>query len=223
MSAIDILASVAIVVGGYLLGSVPLGAIVCQQGFRVNILNRGSGRSGATNVLRTVGPGAAGMVLLGDILKGFIPVLLARLLLEQLPILPVLAGLAAMAGHNWSVFLRFRGGRGVATSFGCFMALVPMTALVGLPLGLGTIAVARYVSLGSLVGALGFLIAAIIFYALGFGVTGYHLFFIAVINVFLITQHLDNLQRIFAGTERRLAPWPQLIGSIGNRDRSTGH
>ena len=221
VSTIDVLASIAVVVGGYLLGSVPIGALVCRVGFRVDILDQGSGRSGATNVLRTVGVGAAGIVLMGDVLKGLIPVLVGRIFFGHLPLVPILAGLAAMTGHNWSIFLGFRGGRGVATSFGTFMAVAPITALVGLPLGVGTIAIARYVSLGSLVGALGFLAATIVFYALGLGVTGYHLFLIAVINVFLISQHWDNLQRLFAGTERRLAPWPDVIAGWGGRHRGS--
>jgi len=210
---------IGLLVGAYLLGAVPMGWLVCRIGFGINILEHGSRRSGATNVYRTVGRGAAVLVFAGDMLKGFVPTLVARLLVGELELVPILVAVLTAVGHNWSVFIGLRGGRGVATSSGAVIALAPLAALVGFPVGLATVAIGRYVSLGSLVGALGFLVGAIVFYALGLGVTGFHVTLVAIFVVFLISQHLDNLQRLFAGTERRLAPWPELIGSRSSSDQ----
>ena len=222
MSSAELLAALALIAGAYLIGSVPVGYGVCRSGFGIDIFKHGSQRSGTTNVLRTAGLKAAAFVLVGDFLKGFLPALVARALLGQLALVPVLVAFAAIAGHNWSIYLRFRGGRGVTTSWGVVMALAPATALIGVPIGLATLAIARYVSLMSLIAAVGFLIGAIALYALGLGVTGFHLFLIAVINLFLVSQHLDNLRRLFAGTERRLDSWPELIGGRGSRGRPPG-
>ena len=218
MTTVQAVQVICLIVGAYLLGAVPMGWLVCRIGFGVNIFEHGSQRSGATNVYRTVGRGAAVIVFVGDMLKGFVPTLVARLLVGDLQLVPVIVALLTAAGHNWSIFIGLRGGRGVATSAGAVLALAPLAAAVGVPVGLATVAIGRYVSLGSLVGALGFLVGAIAFYALGLGVTGFHVTLVAIFVVFLMTQHLDNLQRLFAGTERRLAPWPELIGSRGSSD-----
>ena len=218
MTTVQAVQVICLIVGAYLLGAVPMGWLVCRIGFGVNIFEHGSQRSGATNVYRTVGRGAAVIVFVGDMLKGFVPTLAARLLVGDLQLVPVIVALLTAAGHNWSIFIGLRGGRGVATSAGAVLALAPLAALVGIPVGLATVAIGRYVSLGSLVGALGFLVGAIAFYALDLGVTGFHVTLVAIFVVFLMTQHLDNLQRLFAGTERRLAPWPELIGSRGSSD-----
>ena len=218
MTTVQAVQVIGLIVGAYLLGAVPMGWLVCRIGFGVNIFEHGSQRSGATNVYRTVGRGAAVIVFLGDMLKGFVPTLAARLLVGDLQLVPLIVALLTAAGHNWSIFIGLRGGRGVATSAGAVLALAPLAALVGIPVGLATVAIGRYVSLGSLVGALGFLVGAIAFYALDLGVTGFHVTLVAIFVVFLMTQHLDNLQRLFAGTERRLAPWPELIGSRGSSD-----
>ena len=209
---------VGLVLGAYLLGAVPMGWLVCRVGFGVNIFEHGSQRSGATNVYRTVGRGAAVIVFVGDTLKGFVPTLLARLLVGDLQLVPLIVAVVATMGHNWSIFIGLRGGRGVATSWGAVMAVAPLAAVIGMPMGVATIAIGRYVSLGSLAGALGFLVGAIAFYALGLGITGFHVTLTAIFVVFLTTQHLDNLQRLFTGRERRLAPWPELIGSRGSGD-----
>lgn len=219
MTTIQAVQVIGLLVGAYLFGALPMGWLVCRIGFGINILEHGSRRSGATNVYRTVGRGAAVLVFIGDMLKGFVPTLVARLLVGDLELVPLLVAVLTAVGHNWSVFIGLRGGRGVATSSGAVIALAPLAALVGFPVGLATVAIGRYVSLGSLVGALGFLVGAIVFYALGLGVTGFHVSLVAIFVVFLISQHLDNLQRLFAGTERRLAPWPELIGSRGSSDQ----
>lgn len=210
-----------LIVGAYLFGAIPVGWLVCRIGFGINIFDHGSGRSGTTNVYRTAGPGAAAIVFCGDALKGFVPALVSRLLVGEFQLLPVLVAVLTTIGHNWSVFIGLRGGRGVATSWGSVMALVPIAAVVGIPIGLVTVAIGRYVSVASLAGALGFLIGGIIFYTFGFGVDGFGVGLIAVFVIFLFSQHLDNLQRLLAGTERRLAPWTDLSSSRDSTDHGS--
>lgn len=221
MTVVEGLQIAGLFVGAYLFGAIPVGWLVCRVGFGIDILDHGSGRSGTTNVYRTAGRGAAVIVFCGDLLKGFVPALVARFLVGEFQLVPVLVAVLATIGHNWSVFIGLRGGRGVVTSWGSVMALVPIAAVIGIPIGLCTVVIGRYVSVASLAGALGFLIGGIIFYAIGFGVDGFGVGLIAVFVIFLFSQHLDNLQRLFAGTERRLAPWTELSGSRDSTDHGS--
>ena len=211
MSVGEILGAIGIVLGAYLVGSIPFGVVVCRFGFGVDVFAQGSRRSGATNVMRAVGFGPAALVIVGDILKGFLPGLAALLIFGDDSIVPVLAVTAAVAGHNWSVFLRLRGGRGVVTSVGGLAAMAPLVAAIALPAGLLAVALSRYVSVGSLTGSLTALVSAVIFYAVGGWITGYDLLLAAGLAFFMFTQHIDNMRRIFAGTERRLPAWAGLI------------
>jgi len=113
---------VVLLVGAYLLGAIPNGWVIARLWKHIDIRDYGSGNVGASNVLRHVGRRAAVMVAVGDILKGFIPPMVAVALGRPLEIV-VLAGLSAIIGHNWSVFLRFSGGRGVATMGGAMLAI----------------------------------------------------------------------------------------------------
>ncbi len=184
----------------YLVGSVPFGFITGRL-LGVDVRRHGSGNIGATNVLRVVGPAAAVPVLLLDASKGIAAVYLGRALAPGLD--PAwagtLAGMAAIAGHNWSVFLGFKGGKGVATSAGVAMVLIPWSVVVGLIVFLATILITRYVSLGSLLAA-----AATAVYVLAvaaplpfkvFGVAG---------AVFITVRHRSNIKRLLAGQEARL-------------------
>ena len=118
--------------------------------------------------------------------------------------MPALAASAAVAGHNWSIFLRFRGGRGVVTSAGGLAAMAPILAAIAVPAGLLALAIGRYVSVASLTGALGALLGAVVLYAVGGWITGYDLLLTAGLTIFLFTQHIDNMRRFAAGTEPRL-------------------
>lgn len=144
----------ALLAGGYLAGAVPFGYLVGRAA-GVDIRRLGSGNIGATNVLRHLGRGPAALTLLLDITKGALPVVLARRLLgpENGPLL--LAGLAAIAGHTWPVFLAFRGGKGIATAFGVFVALAPLATLAVLALWALVYLSAGVVSAASLAAALG--------------------------------------------------------------------
>jgi acyl phosphate:glycerol-3-phosphate acyltransferase len=199
---------VAAVIAGYVLGSIPFGALVGQVYKGVDIRRYGSGRTGATNVLRTLGPGAAACVVVGDIAKGACAVLLAKLLLGSgdvmaLHIAETGAGLAAIAGHNWSAFMQLRGGRGVLVAGGALLVLFPPAMVVCVIVGGVVIALSRFVSLGSLVGVVIAALAILTFVALGQEPRPYAAFAIIGAAV-IILQHRDNIERLRAGTERKL-------------------
>ena len=221
MSVGEILGAVGLVLGAYVVGSLPTGVLVCRVGFGIDVFAQGSQRSGATNVMRAVGLGPAALVIAGDFLKGFLPALAALLIFGDESIVPALAAAAAVAGHNWSVFLRFRGGRGVVTSYGGLAAMVPIVAAIALPVGLAALAIGRYVSVASLTGSLAALLSAVVFYAVGGWITGYDLLLAAGLSIFVFTQHIDNMRRFVAGTEPRLPAWAGLIGGRNGRNRGS--
>lgn len=182
----------------YLIGAIPVGYLVARLGGGVDIRAAGSGNIGATNVLRTLGALPAVATLLGDVAKGFLAVSVARAAGEAPPWAAVGAVLA-IAGNCWPVFLRFRGGKGVATGFGAFLALAPWATA---PTALVWVVVAasfRYVSLAS--------IMACLCLPIGVAVLGYpHAATAAgaAAATIIIYRHRDNLGRLLAGNERRL-------------------
>ncbi len=144
---------VLLVVAGYVLGSVPTGLVLVRWLRGVDVRQYGSGAIDAANVYRAAGPYVGAAVLFADLLKGALPVLLAQRL-ELRPEWAVAAGIAAILGHNWSVFLRFQGGKGTVTSLGVLFALSPGAALLAAAVWLATLAVSRLMSLASLLGIL---------------------------------------------------------------------
>jgi acyl phosphate:glycerol-3-phosphate acyltransferase len=194
-----------VVLLGYLLGAVPFGLLIGRWTRGIDIREYGSHRTGATNALRTLGARAALAVLLLDLAKGVAAVLLARLAFEgeATEWVAAAAGFAAIVGHNWSVFIRFTGGRGVATSTGALAALVPLAALILAPVALGVMWRWRYVSLGSITGAL---VAPVI--VAGLMLAGLaelpHLAFAAATGLLVTLAHSDNIARLRAGTERKI-------------------
>lgn len=190
-----------VVLLGYLLGAIPFGALLgWLRG--VDVRRYGSGRTGTANVLRTLGAKAAAAVFLGDLAKGLAAVLLARLITHS-PAVEAAAGLAAMAGHNWPVYLGFRGGRGVVTGFGGLILLSWPASLIALAGGLSTIALWRYVSLGSMVGAVASALGMIPLAAAGWEPSPYLIYSLGGAAL-IVFQHRDNLARLMNGTERKL-------------------
>src|SRR5512139_378887 len=144
------IAAIAWLAGAYLLGAVPFGLLFARLLGDVDVRSVGSGNIGATNVLRAAGRTAAVLTLIADILKGLVPALLAPHIASD-AWLPVLTGVAAVAGHNFPVYLGFKGGKGVATSFGVILAVSPGVGLVCLLAWLGSALLWRYSSLAALV------------------------------------------------------------------------
>lgn len=180
----------------YLFGSIPAGAWVART-YGVDIQKVGSGNTGATNILRTLGWGPALVVAFFDIFKGGIALLIARLFgLDGLQL--GLVAVSAVLGHNYSVFLRFRGGKGVATSMGTTVVLDPLVGLMILPIGICVIWLTRYVSAGSMVGAVSGVIVAV---ALGRPL--WEIVTLALLALLIFWTHRENYRRLQAGNERR--------------------
>lgn len=182
----------------YLLGSIPTGLLISKYIGGVDIRNIGSGNIGATNVLRAMGSKYGAITLLADALKGFIPVILAILLLDSPPWIGFVM-VASVLGHTFPVFLKFRGGKGVATGFGALLALKPSIAIMLLILFVVVVIKWRYVSLGSLTAAA----TLPIFLALSPDPRSY---FIAgtVVSMLVFWRHKENIKRLWDGVENKV-------------------
>jgi glycerol-3-phosphate acyltransferase PlsY len=194
------LEGIATVVLGYFIGSIPFGYIAGRlRG--VDLRQYGSGKLGATNVLRTLGTRTAMVVFLADILKGVGAAYLGHYLMGGMPG-ALAGGLAGMLGHNWPLYLRFQGGRGVLVLLGSFFVLDWRIALAAGLFGLLVIAIFRYASLGSLLGVALGVVLGLLLWALN-GPAEPFIFALAGGSVVLF-QHRDNVYRLLSGTERKL-------------------
>jgi glycerol-3-phosphate acyltransferase PlsY len=213
----------AVMLMGYLLGAIPFGVMISRRFAKKDLLQEGSGKTGMTNVLRTAGKKAAALSLILDIGKGALTVALAGAvfggkhavnmdILDWKEFAKVMAAASAIFGHSWSVFLKFKGGRGVATFMGCLAAMYwPAAALGGIcVLGLGFRT--KYMSLGSIIGAVAAFIMLMAFYVLRdrlkvsfFPVPYFEYVVFAMCGaIFIYVMHRDNIMRLFNGTERKI-------------------
>lgn len=190
----------AILIGSYLLGSIPFGVIIVKAWKGIDIRQYGSRNIGATNAMRVVGSWQAFAVVLAvDALKGLIPVYVGRQVSSSNDWLAVACGLAAIVGHSTSVFLRFRGGKAVATSLGVIIGLTPPVAAIGFGLWLILVALTKYVSVGSIVTTLTILPLMFAFdYPLPVKIFG------AVASIFVLLKHKSNISRLIQGKEPRI-------------------
>jgi glycerol-3-phosphate acyltransferase PlsY len=188
---------------GYLLGSIPTGVLVARLYGQTDLTQVGSRRTGATNVLRTLGKRAAVLAFSGDFLKGSLAVALGALLAPTDGRGMALAGITAVLGHCYSPFIGFKGGRGVTTGLGSLFVLSPLAALVATLVGVLAIALTRYVSLGSILGVLTGSLLLVGLTVTQSGPPAPALFGV-VIGVFIVAAHHDNIGRLLRGTERRL-------------------
>lgn len=186
----------------YLLGSVPTGLWVVRAVRGVDVRKLGSGNIGTTNVYRVAGPWVGAVVLLLDAAKGALPVLACRALGVGAG-WTVAAGLSSVAGHNWSVFLGFRGGKGVATSLGALAALSPAAAGVAAGVWVLVVVVSRYASVGSLLAMLSVPVTM-----LAGGEPGTHVAFGAALAALSLWRHRSNLRRLREGTELKITDRP---------------
>jgi len=213
-----ILRFVIAALAGYLLGSIPSGVIVSRIFGGKDPRTLGSGKTGATNILRSLGPGPAAIVVVVDVFKGVAAVLLARYVFFGAIAHPgysaqtwanlrdsaeAIAAFAALLGHNYSVFIRFTGGRGVLTGFGTMATMTPIATVFALIAGVTPVWLTRYVSLGSVMGAL---MAAVteVYLTLTHVDSVPHCVFIVIAATLVIVSHKDNIERLRAGNERKL-------------------
>ena len=187
---------------GYLLGSIPIGLVVGRVARGIDVREYGSGKTGFTNVLRTVGPRWGAVALVGDLAKGAAAVLVARLLSDE-PYVQTVAGLAAAAGHDWPLFAGFRGGRGVAASFGVALGMNPIAAAALIPVGIALVAITRIMSVMSVGMAPVLAVVFVVLAALDIDPWAYAVYAIAA-AVLVVALHRENVERLLAGTEPKL-------------------
>ena len=208
---------VAVVVIAYLLGSIPFGLIIGKLKSGVDIREYGSGKTGATNVMRTLGTKLGVITLILDVVKAGGAVMLATVIIDGgsgsliiggVPIYwqhiaQVAAGLAAIAGHNWPVFAKFKGGRGVTAYFGTLFAIYPPAGILGAQVVAIAALRSRRMSMGSILGALAAW-CLMIPLTIAYNFPPIYLVYGLVVVALLVYQHHDNIKRLRLGTERRL-------------------
>jgi glycerol-3-phosphate acyltransferase PlsY len=188
-----------IILGCYLLGSIPFGYIAGKLFKKIDIRELGSGNIGATNVFRILGPSLASLVLIGDIGKGIFSIYLAQYFnIDNLLILTV-AGLAVICGHDWSLFLGFKGGKGIATTFGVIFALNPIISILAIVVWVVVMIITRYASLSSILAVISIMIFTILFKQ-----PYEYIIFSAIIIVLSIFKHKENIKRLRSGNERKI-------------------
>ncbi|MGE5509505.1 MAG: glycerol-3-phosphate 1-O-acyltransferase PlsY [Chitinophagales bacterium] len=190
----------AAIIASYFLGDVLFAHVVGRYLYGVDVRQYGSHNLGGTNVLRTLGPRAAAMVVAGDVAKGALAVLLGAWVSGGNDAVRLLCGIAVIAGHNWPLLLGFTGGKGIGTSLGVLVGLMPKAALVPAAVFVLTVWLTRYVSLGSVLAAVVFPFTVLAVYA------GRPLYLAGsvVLAVFAIYRHLPNIRRLLAGKEFKL-------------------
>ncbi|HSR12148.1 MAG TPA: glycerol-3-phosphate 1-O-acyltransferase PlsY [Thermodesulfobacteriota bacterium] len=181
----------------YFLGSVPTGVVLTKAFGRVDPRTQGSGNIGATNIYRTSGKGLGIITLLGDIVKGVIPVMIAGAA-SLSPFWVGAVGLAAFVGHLFPVYLKFKGGKGIATALGVFLALAPLPALISFALFVVIVYQWRYISLGSLAATAAFPVLLAVF-----SPHPVYIPFAVVIGALIFYRHRGNIQRLLAGNESK--------------------
>ena len=187
----------------YLVAAVPTGVVLTRLMGLEDVRSKGSGNIGATNVYRVAGKLPGILTLLGDILKGFLPLLAVKYWLAPTPLQLGVAGVVAIVGHCYPVYLRFKGGKGVATALGIFLVLDPPALLGGGLAFLAAVALTRYISLGSVLAAI-----AVPLFTLLFGRPLPMVLSACVIGALIVWRHRDNLQRLLKGTENRFGANP---------------
>ncbi|HHW17995.1 MAG TPA: glycerol-3-phosphate 1-O-acyltransferase PlsY [Firmicutes bacterium] len=196
----------------YLLGSIPFGFLVARMVGIDNIMAHGSGNIGATNVFRVLGPAYAVPVLALDAGKGALAAYLGLRYLNLGEPGAFLAGLFAIAGHNWSIFLKFRGGKGVATSAGVAIVAFPELLLVGITVFAFVVLLTKYVSLGSLLA-----VWVAFVYSLVTGKDVFERIAVLFIAVLVTYRHRSNISRLLSGTESKLGQKSGVKKSEGRR------
>jgi len=197
-----VLRTVVLMLIAYLAGSIPVGVLVARYAGGTDPRTIGSGRTGGTNALRALGRKWAAVVVAGDLLKGALPVVLARIVTDD-PLVEVLCGAAAVAGAIWSVFAGFRSGRGVGTGVGTMLVIQPVAVLLATPVFIVVILLTRYVSLGSLLGSAA-MFPAMLFVLMVMPDTPLpYVIYSAVGAAFIWLAHADNIDRLIHGTERK--------------------
>lgn len=193
-------------ISAYLLGSIPTSYIMGKVLRGIDIREFGSGNVGATNALRILGTKIGIITLIIDIGKGFLAVSLAKIIIPNPTDLTlIIVGLFAIAGHIFTIFLKFMGGKGVATSAGVFIALIPIPVIITLFVFVITVWISKFVSLGSILAAFTLLITELIINVLNSFAELEILIFTFIIALFIIIRHKANIHRLINGNENKIS------------------
>ena len=190
---------ILLVIGGYLAGSIPTGVILTKLFSAKDIRQEGSGNIGATNVYRVLGMKLGSLTLVGDIIKGALPVILARSLLDS-EVLIAMVAFFTFCGHLYPIFLKFRGGKGVATALGIFLVIAPFVVSCVVIIFILVVVKWQYVSLGSL--------TASAIMPIVLCVTGYPIVYVdlsLIIGCLIFYRHWDNIKRLRKGVEKKVS------------------
>jgi glycerol-3-phosphate acyltransferase PlsY len=198
-----LLRTLVLMLVAYLSGSIPVGVLVARYSGGTDPRTIGSGRTGGTNALRALGRKRAAVVVAGDLLKGAIPVLIARAVTGGDPLVEVLCGASAVAGAIWSVFVGFRSGRGVGTGVGTMLVIQPIAVVLAAVVFVGVILVTRYVSLGSLLGSAAMFPAMLLVLLVVPDTPLPYVIYSAVGAALIWLAHADNIDRLLHGKERK--------------------
>lgn len=185
---------------GHVCGSVPSGLWLVQAFHGIDIRNYGSKNIGTTNVFRTVGPKTAVLVLIADAFKGILAVGIMSYFFHN-PLLDVVTALGALLGHNYSLFLGFKGGKGVATALGLLIFMMPKVAVASFGIWLVCVLLTRYVSLGSIMAAI--FTPPLAWYL---GYPSAYVIFSVIAASFVVLRHKENIHRLLTGTESKIKP-----------------
>lgn len=189
---------ILLLIFSYLFGSIPFSLIISKTFYNIDLREHGSGNVGTTNTFRILGKKAGIVVLILDLLKGAIPVWVAMLVSTDVDFPVVIFGVVAAIGHVYSIFLKFKGGKAVATGGGAILAAAPIIFLVVLATFLITLKLSKYVSLGSVLAAVALLISVLFtgdLFMIGFGI---------ILGIIVIVKHISNMHRIKEGTEPKI-------------------
>ena len=202
---------ILVLILSYLIGSIPTALIAGRLQKNIDIREHGSGNAGATNVLRVLGWKTGLIVLLLDMFKGFTAVYWVVMIIpdvqdpETFAVYQILAGLSAICGHIWTVFAKFRGGKGVGTAAGVFLGLQPIPVLICLLVFIGIVYRTHFVSLGSITAAVMLPIILLLQkYGLDRQVPMPHILIGVILAILIVVTHRENISRLAAGTENKI-------------------
>ncbi|HER23906.1 MAG TPA: glycerol-3-phosphate 1-O-acyltransferase [Candidatus Atribacteria bacterium] len=190
---------ILVIISCYLLGSIPFGYIVVKLFKKVDIRELGSGNIGATNTLRILGLPLASLVAIGDIGKGIFAICLVKYLNLDTPLILTIAGFAVICGHDWSVFLRFKGGKGIATTLGVIFTLNPTISILAVIIWGIVLIATRYVSLSSI-----FALITLFIFNILLKQPYEYIIFSAIVMILGIFKHKDNIKRLRLKKERKI-------------------
>lgn len=200
---------IIIAIIAYAIGSINFSVIISRKFAGFDVRDKGSKNAGTTNMLRTVGKGAAIITLICDIIKGIIPILIALLIgkiVEETDksLLVQIAGISVVIGHTFPIFFEFRGGKGIATSLGVLMIINWQIGLICLIFALILMALTRMVSVGSVMAAILFPILTLFIGKEFFIVEGNYFIFSIILALFVLFNHRENIKRLLDGTENKI-------------------